>query len=109
MGGEYGEHMDYDALAERARPALITAAMRRTPLTYGELGRALDLDANLPLPHHINRVLNTVSQRCIAAGEPSLTVIVVNQQTGEPGPGFQAGAVPWYEEARQCYRHWSPV
>jgi hypothetical protein len=101
--------MDYDALAERARPALIVAAMRRTPVTYGELGRALDLDENLPLSHHINRVLDIVSQRCIAAGEPSLAVIVVNQQTGEPGPGFRAGAVPWYEEARQCYRVWPPA
>jgi hypothetical protein len=67
------------------------------------------LDDKLPLAHHINRVLDIVSKRCITENEPSLAVRVVNQQTGEPGVGFRAGRVPWHEEARQCYRFWQPA
>jgi hypothetical protein len=101
--------MDYDALADLARPALITAALGRSTLTYGELGRALILDPKLPLANHLNRVLDIVSLRCIQAQEPSLAVLVVNSTTGEPGEGFRQGRVPWYEEARQCFKEWQPA
>jgi len=99
--------MDYDALAALARPALITAAARRSTMTYKELGRAIGLDANLPLPHHINRVLDRVATTCVDAGEPSLAVLVVNGQTGEPGPGFNAGSAPWFTETQACFRRWA--
>ena len=99
--------MDYDALAALARPALITAAARRSTMTYKELGRAVGLDPNLPLPHHINRVLDRVSKICNAADEPSLAVLVVNGQSGEPGPGFISGSVPWFTETQQCFRRWA--
>ena len=96
----YRVGMDYDDLAARARPALIIAAMRRTKL---------GLDDAMPLSHHINRVLDIVSKRCIAAHEPSLAVLVVSKESGEPGSGFSAGTVPWHHEARQCYRYWPPA
>ena len=98
--------MDYERYAVAARSALITAAMRRTTLTYGELAMAIELPENVPLPHHINRVLRSVSEECIARGEPSLAVIVVNRQTGEPGKGFVDGPSKWFGEAQQCFRKW---
>jgi hypothetical protein len=101
--------MDYDALADRARTALVVASMRRSTLTYGELAAAIDLDPNVPLPHHINRVLVVVSDRCIQAGEPSLAVLVVNQDTGKPGAGFVKVDHDWYTEARRCFRMWHPA
>lgn len=101
--------VDYPALAERARAALIASAMRRTLLTYKELGQAVDLPTGLPLPHHLNRVLNLVAQVCNDKGEPSLAVLVVRSSTGEPGPGFEPGSVEWFTEAQACYRQWRPA
>ena len=101
--------MDYDDLAAKARPALITTSLRRSTMTYGELARAIDLDPGLPLPHHINRVLNLVSQDCIDRKEPSLAVLVVNERSGEPGTGFRPGAHPRHSETRRCFHRWTPA
>ena len=101
--------MDYDALAYLARPALIMAAMRRTTVTYGELAKSIGLDPGIPLSHHMKRVLDRVSDRCIKAGEPSLAVLVVNADTGEPGDGFTEGSLTWMAEARRCFKRWSPA
>jgi hypothetical protein len=101
--------MDYNDLAAKARPALITASMRRSTMTYGELARAIDLDPNVPLSHHIRRVLDLVSKDCIARKEPSLAVLVVNEKSGEPGPGFRAGKTPWHTETRRCFDRWQPA
>src|SRR5450830_1929412 len=98
--------MDYVGLADRARSALITAAMRRTLLTYKELGQAIGLAGDLPLPHHINRVLDAVSKRCIDHDEPSLADLVVSKDMGEPGSGFTKGALEWHTEAQRCFRFW---
>lgn len=101
--------MDYDDLARLARPALITACMRRSTMTYGELARAIDLDPKLPPSHHLNKVLARVSTDCDARGEPSLAVLVINQRTGEPGPGFTRGKDPWHTETRRCFNRWKPA
>jgi hypothetical protein len=101
--------MDYDDLAAKARPALITAAMRRSTMTYGELARAIDLDPNVPLSHHIRRVLDVVTLDCNGRKEPSLAVLVANEKSGEPGPGFRAGKVPWHTETRRCFDRWQPA
>ncbi len=83
--------------------------MRRTTLTYRELAQAIGLDPEIPLPHHINRVLRLVANRCGDHEEPSLAVLVVNQKTGHPGEGFVAGQDEWFTEARACFRRWSPA
>ncbi|MBU2075212.1 MAG: hypothetical protein KKE65_05175 [Actinobacteria bacterium] len=101
--------MDYDALADQARPALILAAMRRTTVTYGELAKSISFDTSIPLSHHMKRVLDRVSDRCIKAGEPSLAVLVVNADTGVPGDGFTEGSLTWMAEARKCFKRWSPA
>ena len=92
-----------------ARAALIVAAMRRSLLTYGELGLAIGLDG-VELRNEMPHVLDELSTECIANGEPSLAALVVNKSTGEPGAGWQNGrGVTWHESVRQCYNHWPPV
>ncbi|MCW2764933.1 MAG: hypothetical protein JWO11_892 [Nocardioides sp.] len=95
----------HDELADRARPALIIAAMRRSVLTYGELGKAVGL-SGVELRNDMRHVLDEVARRCIAAKEPSLAVLVVNQKTGKPGQGFSPGYKDWHAEAQECFRHW---
>lgn len=98
--------LNYQEYAERARAALILAAMRRSIVTYKELAVSIDLPTGLPLPHHINRVLRLVSEACSRRAEPSLAVLVVNATTGEPGAGFEEGVRTWFGEAQQCFRQW---
>lgn len=99
--------MDYAALAELARPALITAAARRSTLTYKELARAIGLDPDIPPAHHLGRVLDVVTNRCLDGGEPSLAVMVVNGKTGRPGHGFRAGSHSHLAELEQCFKYWA--
>lgn len=102
------EKMDYPALAERARAALVLSAMRRTTVTYGELAQAVDLP-DVPVSHHMKRILDLVSQECIARNEPSLAPLVVNERTGEPGKGYRDAGVDWQTEVRRCYNAWPPA
>jgi hypothetical protein len=102
------EQMDYPALAERARAALLVAAMRRTTVTYGELARAVDLP-DVPVSHHMKRILDLVSQECLGRREPSLAPLVVNERTGEPGKGYRDEGVDWHTEVRRCYNAWPPA
>lgn len=101
--------MDYDDLARLARAALIVAAQRRSLLTYGDLGQAIGWDPAMPLSHHMKRILDRVSQTCIAAKEPSLAALVVNGTTGKPGDGWVDGGKGWHWEAQRCFRTWSPA
>ncbi|MCG5446135.1 hypothetical protein NIE79_004700 [Micromonospora sp. NIE79] len=90
-----------------ARAALIIAAMRRSLLTYGELGHAIGM-AGIDLRNQMRHVLAQVAEECIAAGEPSLPALVVNATTGQPGAGWVDGAVRWHAEVQQLFRHWNP-
>jgi hypothetical protein len=95
-------------LVALARAALIVAAMRRSLVTYGELGRAIGM-SGVDLRNNMNRVLDDLSQACDDAGEPSLAALVVNQETGVPGAGWTNGSMSWAGEVRAVYRHWKPV
>ncbi|WP_328472259.1 hypothetical protein OHA21_09395 [Actinoplanes sp. NBC_00393] len=91
----------------QARAALIIAAMRRTLVTYGELGTALGIEG-VALRNHMRHVLDEVARDCATNKEPSLAALVVNQETGQPGAGWQDGSVPWHTEVRAVFRHWPP-
>ena len=52
----------------QARAALIIAATRRTLLTYGELGMALEMEG-VNLRNQLGHVLDDVSEDCRARGE----------------------------------------
>lgn len=90
----------------QARAALILAARRRTLVTYKELGLAIGM-TGVALSSHMGRVLDDLSDQCIAAGEPSLAALVVNSATGAPGKGYEEGGVPWHTEVQEVFRHWA--
>ncbi|MEU5962002.1 hypothetical protein ABZ777_12435 [Micromonospora parva] len=89
-----------------ARAALIVAAMRKSLLTYGELGQAIGM-AGIDLRNQMRHVLAQVAEECIATGEPSLPALVVNATTGQPGAGWVDGAVSWHAEVQKLFRHWN--
>jgi hypothetical protein len=59
-------------------------ARRRQVLTYGELGRLIGY-THVGV---IGRFLGPIMAYCEREGIPALTAIVVNEQTGKPGLGF---------------------
>jgi hypothetical protein len=91
----------------QARAALIIAAMRRSILTYGELGTALGIEG-VALRNQLRHVLDDVSKMCFKNNEPSLAALVVNQESGQPGAGWQDGSRPWHTEVRRVFQHWPP-
>lgn len=97
---------DRSAVVQQARAALIVAAMRRSTLTYKELGKALGLEG-IALRNEMRHILDDLSSDCIARGERSLAALVVNQETGAPGQGFQDGDRPWHAEVQAVFRHWA--
>lgn len=97
---------DRTDIVRQARAALIVAAMRRSIVTYGELGKALGIDG-VALRNEMRHVLDDLSDDCIARGEPSLAALVVNQRSGAPGQGWQDGAVPWHAEVQAVFRRWA--
>jgi len=92
--------------ADVARAALIVAAMRKTTLTYKELGLTVGIEG-VGLSHHLPRVLDEVAARCRRASEPCLDALVVKAATGAPGRGWVDGDVPWHTEVRRLYDYWS--
>ena len=92
---------------ERARSALVMAAMRRSIVTYKELGMAIGM-SGIDLRNQMRRILDDVSEVCIANNEPVLAALVVNSTTGKPGSGWSDGEVPWYEEVQQVFKKWTP-
>lgn len=79
--------------AQKARPALLIAALRRTELTYSELATAIDMDTPIELRNLMRHVLECLSEECDARGEPwSLAAIVMNKRTGKTGSGWKDGA-----------------
>jgi hypothetical protein len=97
-----------EALVAEARAALIVAAMRRTVLTYEELGKAIGM-SGVDLRNQMRHVLDELSVQCNESGYPSLAALVVSKHDGKPGSGWEDGARPWYAEVRRVYAHWLPV
>jgi putative restriction endonuclease len=71
--------------AYRAWPKLIECAAGKTTITYGQLGDFLGI-------HHraVRYVLAVIQDYCLAEDYPPMTIMVVNGETHEPGPGFIA-------------------
>ena len=71
--------------AYRAWQILTDYASKHKQLTYGELGKLLNI-------HHraVRYVLSLIQDYCLDEKIPPLTIIVVNQLTGSPGEGFIA-------------------
>ncbi|MGN7132059.1 hypothetical protein ACTHQY_02175 [Rhodococcoides corynebacterioides] len=93
---------DWEPDVLRARAALIVAALRRTLLTYGELGAAIDVQG-IALRNQARHILDHLSTQNEERGEPSLAALVVNSQTGKPGAGWTDGALDWHTEVRRVF------
>lgn len=90
---------------QRARAALIVAAMRHSIMTYKELGKALDMEG-IALRNEMRHILDDLSTDCIDRGERSLAALVVNQETGAPGKGWRDGDRAWHAEVQAVFRQW---
>jgi hypothetical protein len=74
--------------AERATQIwsiLTLAARQRQVLSYGLLGKAVGL-----VPHYLGDYLEPIQSFCLIHELPPLTVLVVQEASGVPGPGFSA-------------------
>lgn len=82
--------------AYRAWQILTDYAANRRCITYGELAGKLDI-------HHrpVGYVLDLIQKHCHEEGRAPLTVLAVNQISGLPGHGFDAGNVDNIEEGKE--------
>lgn len=111
MRGASGERMamgreNRDILVLQARAALIVAALRRSIVTYKELGFAIGLK-DIELRNEMRLVLEQLASECHDAGEPPMTALVVNSQTGAPGAGWHGNGEPWHADVQRVFRHWA--
>jgi hypothetical protein len=93
-------------LVLQARAALIMAALRRSIVTYKELGHAIGLK-EIELRNEMPRVLEELAKACHAADEPPLTALVVNTNTGKPGSGWHGDGKPWHADVQRVFRYWA--
>jgi putative restriction endonuclease len=79
------EQHNWEQRAAQAWPVLCACAAEERVITYGELGRSIDL-------HHraVRYVLGVIQDYCLGAQLPPLTILIVNQDTRRPGEGFIA-------------------
>jgi len=95
-----------DVLARQARAALIMAALRRSIVTYKELGHAIGL-RDIELRNEMPRVLERLANDCVSVEEPPLTALVVNTRTGAPGSGWHGNGEPWHTDVQRVFRYWA--
>ncbi len=95
-----------DVLVLQARAALIMAALRRSIVTYKELGLAIGLK-DIELRNEMRHVLEQLANECHAAGEPPMTALVVNARTGAPGAGWRGNSEPWHADVQRVFRYWA--
>jgi hypothetical protein len=79
--------------------------MRRSLLTYAELGAAIGM-GGVNLRNQMRHVLDELSEQCHQAKEPSLAALVVNQRNGEPGAGWSS-AKPWHWHVQRVFKFWT--
>lgn len=95
-----------DTLVLQARAALIMAALRRSIVTYKELGFAIGLK-DIELRNEMRLVLEQLAIDCEQAGEPPMTALVVNAQSGAPGAGWHGNGEPWHADVQRVFRYWA--
>lgn len=71
--------------AAQAWAVLAWAARHRQTMTYEQLGQTIKV-----IPVRLGQVLDPIQAYCVAQKLPPLTVLVVQKDTGLPGPGFTA-------------------
>lgn len=84
--------------AERqATKAMRAAAAAGKTITYSELTEAITVQKYIPNGGPLKEILSKISQQSNKQGRGLLSVVVVDKETGDPGPGF-------YELAKELGR-----
>ena len=79
---------------------LIGSAIRRETQTYGEIAEAIGVPAIA-----VGGFLNYIHHFCEQNDLPQLTVLVVRQDTGEPGDGYLGSRCTMYSDREQVYQY----
>jgi alkylated DNA nucleotide flippase Atl1 len=74
---------------------LAYAASKRQSLTYGELGKLIGVPAA-----GLGALLDPIHSYCLNNNLPPLTVLVVQRETGLPGPGFTSTTLDSFGQAQ---------
>ena len=74
---------------------LAWAAKNRQSLTYGQVGKLIGVPAA-----GLGQLLEPIQSFCLINGLPPLTVLVVQQDTGLPGPGFTGATASAFARAQ---------
>ncbi|MEV7099630.1 hypothetical protein AB0M80_43080 [Amycolatopsis sp. NPDC051045] len=93
-----------DVVVLQARAALIMAALRRSIVTYRELGFAFGLK-DIELRNEMRHVLEQLANECHNVGEPSNHGAVVNAQTASAGTHTAAARLLGAAHAESHRRH----
>ena len=75
--------MNRSERASQIWAVLAWAAAHRQNLTYVHLGRLIGVPTV-----GLGQLLEPIQSYCLLQGLPALTVLIVQQETGLPGPGF---------------------
>ena len=99
-----------DPRREHARRADFLVRDPCAPLTVGkldkELGFAIGLK-DIELRNEMRHVLEQLANECHDVGEPPITALVVNAQTGAPGAGWHGNGEPWHADVQRVFRFWA--
>lgn len=83
-------------------PVLRLAARQRTTITYGDLATAC---GGISL---MGRFLGPIQAYCEVEGLPPITVLVVNEHTGEPGDGYRPRKTVALDREAVYNHNWFP-
>lgn len=87
--------MNRSERASQIWSVLAWAAKNRQSLTYGQLGKLIGVPTA-----GLGQLLEPVQSYCMSHGLPPLTVLVVQQESGLPGPGFTGATASQFARAQ---------
>ena len=94
--------LDEQDLSTAIYHALVQTACRRVTTTYGELGGLLGVN-----PHFgLGRPLGRIWHWCHEKGIPHINALVVRQDTGRPGGGYEPDDWKAVRDAVWAHDYW---
>jgi hypothetical protein len=95
IGDNTEEPMKKSERACQIWAVLALAARNRQSVTYGQLGKLIGVPTA-----GLGQLLEPIQSYCIANGLPPLTVLVVQQESGLPGPGFTGASASQFAKSQ---------
>lgn len=87
--------MNRSERASQIWAVLAWAARNRQTLTYGQLGKLIGVPSA-----GLGQLLEPIQSYCLVNHLPPLTVLVVQQDSGLPGPGFTGATAAEFAKAQ---------